>query len=64
LRSYIFTDRERRIVEALLRGERVSRVEVAKIKHRIRRFTQLSSDVELYLRLKASFAESEGADST
>jgi len=53
MRSYIFTDRERRIVEAMLKGETVSRLEVAKINHRVRRFARLRNDVDLYLRLRA-----------
>ena len=51
MRSYIFTERERRIIEALLRGESVSRLDVAKIMFRLRRFSQLTKDVELYLTL-------------
>jgi len=51
MRSYIFTDRERRIVEALLKGESVSSLEVAKIRFRVRRFTRLRRDVDLYLAL-------------
>jgi hypothetical protein len=58
LRSYIFTERERRIVEAMLKGESVSRLEVAKINHRIRRFTRLRSDVDIYLALR-KLAESK-----
>jgi len=62
MRSYIFTRRERGIVEALLRGEKVSRLEVAKIMFRLRRFTQLARDVELYLALRR-LAESKTAAS-
>ncbi|UCD39783.1 MAG: hypothetical protein JSV87_05070 [Candidatus Bathyarchaeota archaeon] len=62
MRSYIFTDRERKIVTGLLIGEEVSRVDVAKIMFRYRRFTTLASDVELYLALR-KFAESEVTDS-
>ncbi|NIU38463.1 hypothetical protein GWN65_00385 [Candidatus Bathyarchaeota archaeon] len=62
MRSYIFTDRERKIVTGLLIGEGVSRVDVAKIMFRYRRFTTLASDVELYLALR-KFAESEVTDS-
>ncbi len=62
MRSYIFTDRERKIVTGLLIGEEVSRVDVAKIMFRYRRFTQLAKDVELYLALR-KFAESEATSS-
>jgi hypothetical protein len=63
MRSYIFTERERRIVEAMLRGETVSRLEVAKIRHRLRRFTRLRNDVDLYLAL-VKLTETETAKST
>ena len=60
MRSYIFTDRERRIVEGLLRNEKVSRIDVAKIMFRLRRFTRLAEDVELYMTLRR-IAESKTA---
>jgi len=62
LRSYIFTERERKILVGLLVGEKVSRVDVAKIMFRFRRFSQLAKDVELYLALR-KFAESEATGS-
>jgi hypothetical protein len=62
LRSYIFTERERKIITGMLIGEKVSRVDVAKIMFRFRRFTNLAKDVELYLALR-KFAESEATDS-
>jgi len=63
MRSYIFTERERKILVGMLVGEKVSRVDVAKIMFRFRRFTQLAKDVELYLALR-KFAESEATGST
>ena len=62
MRSYIFTERERKIVTGMLIGEEVSRVDVAKIMFRFRRFTQLAKDVELYLALR-KFADSEATGS-
>ncbi|MFB0502001.1 MAG: hypothetical protein ACETVP_05965 [Candidatus Bathyarchaeia archaeon] len=62
MRSYIFTERERKILVGLLVGQKVSRVDVAKIMFRFRRFSQLAKDVELYLALR-KFAESEATTS-
>lgn len=62
MRSYIFTERERKILVGLLIGQKVSRVDVAKIMFRFRRFAQLAKDVELYLALR-KFAESEATAS-
>lgn len=58
MRSYIFTERERKILVDLLIGQKVSRVDVAKIMFRFRRFTQLAKDVELYLAVR-EYAEFE-----
>lgn len=64
MRSYIFTERERRIVKAFLAGEKVSRLEVAKIRHRVRKFSVLAADANLYLDLRRRLAEPEPAAST
>jgi len=52
MRTYIFTDRERRILEAHLAGADVDSIEVSKILHRIRKFNALFEDVYLYLRVR------------
>lgn len=62
LRSYIFTERERKILVGLLIGQEVSKIDVAKIMFRFRRFTQLAKDVELYLAVR-EYAESEATSS-
>jgi len=52
LRSYIFTDRERQIIQAFLAGERVDRLDIGRIKHRARLFRKtLTSDIDLFLKL-------------
>ncbi|GEM_PF-2711228 len=57
MRSYIFTPRERRVIQAWSRGEKVNIVEIDRLLWRFRTFRNLASDVELYLlireRLKA-----------
>ena len=52
MRTYIFTERERRILEAHLAGGEVDSIEVSKIMHRIRKFKTLFEDVYLYLRVR------------
>jgi len=60
MRSYIFTDRERSIVETFLRtGRRVEGFKM--IAYRVRTFKRLAKDVELYLALKRRLAEPETA---
>jgi len=52
MRTYIFTSRERRILEAYLTKTDVDKIEVSKIMHRIRKFKTLFDDVYLYLRVR------------
>lgn len=52
MRTYIFTARERRILEAFLTHTKVDRVEVSKIMHRIRKHDTLFDDVYLYLKVR------------
>jgi hypothetical protein len=54
MRTYIFTEHERKLIERLLAGERDD--PVWKLTHRLRTFETLRSDVQLYL--KASKAAS------
>ena len=52
MRSYIFTGRERRILEAHLINADVDRIAVSKIMHRIRKYKTLFDDVYLYLKVR------------
>jgi len=52
MRTYIFTDRERRILQAYVTIADVDRIEVSKIMHRIRKFQTLFDDVYLYLQVR------------
>jgi hypothetical protein len=53
LRSYIFTPTERGSIELFLDGKiRGSDARVAHILSRMRSFTELSKDIDLYLRLR------------
>ena len=51
MRTYIFTEREREIIEAFIEGKKLPSLTVARIRHRIRTFKELESDVQLYLKL-------------
>jgi len=52
MRTYIFTARERRILEAHLAGTKVSGTEVSKIMYRFRKYKTLFDDVYLYLQVR------------
>lgn len=52
MRTYIFTDRERRILEAYLINADVDKIAISKIMHRIRKYRTLFDDVYLYLRVR------------
>lgn len=52
MRTYIFTDRERRVIGEFLAGTRSRDIDVAKIWHRVKHFKNLEKDVELYLKFK------------
>ena len=52
MRTYIFTERERRILEAYLTNINVNKIEVSKIMHRIRKYKTLFEDVYLYLQVR------------
>lgn len=59
MRSYIFTRTERQAVAKLFEGILTeSDPTVAKVKHRVKRYTQLREDVELYLKLAKRFKQS------
>jgi len=53
MRSYIFTERERRIIRGFLEGNvKSSDPGLMVIVSRLKGFTNLAEDVELYLRLR------------
>jgi hypothetical protein len=52
MRTYIFTERERRIVQSFLGGKtRMTNRDLSKIRSRIKLFDRLKNDVFLYLEL-------------
>ena len=58
MRSYIFTEMERRVINGFFAGSLTeSDTNMAKIKHRMKRYNQLEKDVELYLKLKEGFKQ-------
>jgi len=57
MRSYIFTERERRILQAFVDGRDVDMIDVSKILYRFREYKRLPLDIDLYLRVR-SVAES------
>jgi hypothetical protein len=65
MRSYIFTAREREVIQAFLEG-RIPETgkDIGMIRLRIRTFRNLSSDINLYLKLRQRFAESKTTTST
>jgi hypothetical protein len=52
MRTYIFTDRERRILEAYLTNADIDKNDVSKILHQIKKYETLFEDVYLYLRVR------------
>jgi hypothetical protein len=63
MRSYIFTERERRILQAFVDGKTVDNIEVSKILFRFREYKVLPVDIDLYFKVR-SIAESKIARST
>lgn len=58
MRSYIFTEMERRVISGFFQELLTeSDNNMAKIKHRLKRYSQLEKDVELYLKLKGRFKQ-------
>lgn len=50
MRTYVFTDRERRIIQSFLnRRIRMTDGDLAKIRSRIKHFNRLRNDIFLYL---------------
>ena len=53
MRSYIFTPKEKRAIEAFLSGQLpVTDHLLSQVRTRMKQFTRLNSDVDLYLRLR------------
>jgi hypothetical protein len=50
MRTYVFTDRERKALESWLRGERVPTESISPILSRIRSFNRLREDIDLWQR--------------
>jgi len=59
MRSYIFTELERRVIDKFSKGV-VTESEpcMAKIKHRVKSFKRLEKDTELYFKLRERFKQS------
>jgi hypothetical protein len=52
MRSYIFTEYERRVIRAFLSGKKVDRLDIGRIKHRARKFRDvLETDFALFKEL-------------
>jgi len=60
MRTYIFTDRERRILEAYLTWAKINRSELSKILTQIHKKEMLFEDVYLYLQVRSKIAPVEG----
>lgn len=58
MRSYIFTKMERHVISRFFDDLLTeSETNMAKIKHRVKRYSQLEKDIELYLKLKERFRQ-------
>ena len=56
MRTYIFTDRERRILEAYLTHAKINKSELSKILTQIQKKELLFEDVYLYLQARSKIA--------
>jgi hypothetical protein len=57
MRSYIFTERERRIIQGFLRGKvKSGDPGLMVIVSRLKSFTDLARDVQLYIRLREAIS--------
>jgi hypothetical protein len=65
MRSYIFTPKERKVIEGFFAGRvKLGDDIMRQIVARLRGFTDLASDIDLYLELRSRLAEPEEAVST
>ena len=60
MRTYIFSDRERRILEAYLTRAKIDRGELTKILTQIKKKKMLFEDVYLYLQVRSKIAPEKG----
>jgi hypothetical protein len=52
MRTYIFTEHERRILLRFLAGEKIDRLDIGRIKSRIRKFrATIESDIALFQKM-------------
>jgi hypothetical protein len=54
----VFTKKERETVNALLNGEELPSLTLARLKYRIKTFKTLESDVQLYLQVSKKLIQS------
>jgi hypothetical protein len=52
MRTYVFTDQERRVLESHVAGGKVDKRELSKIMNKIRKHTILFEDIYLYLSVR------------
>jgi hypothetical protein len=65
MRSYVFTDLERKVLKDWLEGKLTLKdVRLQKVLSRVRLFRTLANDVELYLRVRRRLTKSKAAGST
>jgi hypothetical protein len=58
MRTYVFSKKERETVNALLNGEELPSLTLARLKYRIKTFKTLQSDVQLYLQVSKKLTQS------
>jgi hypothetical protein len=59
MRSYIFTELERRAIDKFSKGlVSESEPNMAKIKHRVKNYRRLEKDAKLYFKLRERFKQS------
>jgi len=57
LRSYVFTPKEKRAIEAFLKGSLPATDHLlSQVRTRMKQFTRLSGDVDLYVRFREAIA--------
>lgn len=59
MRTFIFSNPERAILEKYLTGRQVDNLELAKIMRRLELHTQLFEDVYLYLQIRKTWSSSQ-----
>jgi hypothetical protein len=65
MRTYIFTDLERTVLNKWLAGQLTLKdIRLQKVLSRVRLFKTLRGDADLYIRVSSRVAESESATST